>query len=124
MERDMDLVRQVLGEIEGFSGHPHSLRNVELDDVDGPMIDYHIVILADAGLVTWAAVDQVAPMDDRRGFEGLRLTWAGHEFFDNAKNEGIWSQAKEVIRDRNIKAASFGIWTNILTTLIEKGLSI
>jgi hypothetical protein len=51
-----------------------------------------------------------------------RLTWAGHEFLDAARENQIWNQAKDSIG--KIGGASLQIWMMVLTGLIMKKLQI
>ena len=92
MKRDMDLARRVLGEIEAA---PFDLGGVELSlpDVDDVSLQYHLLLLSEAGLI------EVIDVSDMSGaaYIPVRLTWQGHEFVEAARNESIWSKAKAAV---------------------------
>ena len=94
MQRDMDLVRDLLLRLEadplldgtrwiclepselGFGG-----RSAE-------EVGYHLTLLIEAGFI-----------DGQVGIESLpilrRLTWQGHEFLDSIRDPDIWAKTKE-----------------------------
>lgn len=123
MKRDMELVRSILLEVESCTGLPQSIPKIEIADHEGVAIDHHINILRDAALVDWEAADETAGME-RREFRGLRLTWQGHEFLDNARNEGVWRRVKDMLADSDIKSASFSIWTTLLSDQLKRNLGM
>ena len=119
MKRDMDLIRKILLEID-LDEHGYVSRNIEIPDYTQEQINYHAFLLGEAGL---AIVSNIA--DNRsKSPEAriIRLTWAGHEFLDSARENNIWNQAKDKIS--KIGGASLPIWTNLLTELIKKKLGI
>lgn len=86
MKRDMDLVRQILQQIEdrkpGSSNHGVSATGRSRDE-----LYEHLMIMQDAGLVEGVAM---APVPLCR-----RMTWEGHEFLEQSRDERIWKQAKD-----------------------------
>jgi DNA-binding transcriptional ArsR family regulator len=91
MQRDMDLARKILMEIEKFptvQNYTFNIRGYEEQEVA-----YHIMLLKEASLIE-AATEQ-----DNSGklyAEPRRLTWQGHEFLDNARDETRWNEAKKI----------------------------
>lgn len=98
MERDMNLAREILLAVEKmpYSGIGRAL---QLPDRDSDVVNYHVMILADAGLIEAKMIGGHA-----RGFvpvwQPKALTWAGHEFLDAARDEGRWEQAIATVRAR------------------------
>jgi hypothetical protein len=118
MRRDMDLIRKMLLAIEADE-HGFAPR-IEIQGYTQEQINYHAVLLGEAGL---AKVTEVTSM----GSESpeaiiIRLTWAGHEFLDAARENNIWNQAKDKIS--KIGGATIPIWIAILTEIIKKQLGL
>ena len=95
MKRDMELVRQILLAIEAYKDLKQDLK-FEIEGYSEEQIMYHMKILADGGLIE--AIDAST-------FEGIcfipqGLTWSGYEFLDAIRNETVWKQTKEVVRDK------------------------
>ena len=91
MNRDMDLLRELLFTIERgneFNGQswiafdrPEYLCGHSLDEVA-----YHLSILKDNGFILANVAGSTPAVS--------RLTWQGHEFLDNVKDSGIWKNTK------------------------------
>ena len=119
MKRDMDLIRAMLLAIEaeghGFASHP-----IEIPNYTQEQIGYHAVLLGEAGLVKVHDVTHLGSNSP----EALitRLTWAGHEFLDSARENNIWNQAKDKIS--KIGGASLQIWLALLTELIKENIGL
>ena len=91
MKRDMDLLKLVLLESEGSEA-------VDFGDWNEAEISYHRYLAIDAGLARGPAPIWTA--DGQCHARILSLTWDGHEFLEAARNETIWRQAKETVKDR------------------------
>ena len=104
MKRDMDLIRGLLLQLEDRQRFEMTHIAVFVGELETERsreeIEYHIAILIDAGLVDGEFMSD----DDSRvgpGFLGrrpgtcvARLTWAGHEFLDAARDDTRWNKAK------------------------------
>lgn len=104
MKRDMDLVRKILLKMEARpqseSGYP-----LAIDGYESDTINFHVVLLQEAGLIT--AIDtglQWLPVD---------LTWEGHEFLDAARSERRWRKAMSII-EKQEGAVPFEILKELL----------
>ena len=117
MKRDMELVRAILFCVESGEGLAELERKHGADKVIG-----HVAILKDAGFVD-AFVER-----DVEGklflAELYRLTWAGHEFLDNARDNAVWKKTLKTIGTK-VAGVSFAVLTECLkrVTLEEVGLS-
>ena len=121
MKRDMETVRQLLLEIEELeSASNHGVLVVE--GLEQPNVDYHLMLLNDHGLITWANFLQ--DPDCGGTFFDLRMTWAGHEFLDDARNEGAWQQVRELIRDKDVKNVSFSILSQLLSRQVAASFGL
>lgn len=96
MQRDMDLIRQILFKVEA---HPEGFapRELQIDgDYTASQIGYHVWLLGDEGLMKVADVTS-------HGSPGpqaipINLTSKGHDFIDSARSDTIWSHAKAKAR--------------------------
>ena len=118
MKRDMDLIRAMLLAIES---DPHGFAPIiEIPNYTQEDIGYHAVLLGEAGL---AKVTDVTRMgSDTPDAIVERLTWAGHEFLDSARDNRIWNQAKDSIA--KIGSASIQIWSMVLAGYIKNELGL
>ncbi|RIK79538.1 MAG: hypothetical protein DCC67_10370 [Planctomycetota bacterium] len=94
MKRDLDLARQLLLDIEnrGADCSVSVLRSGPNHDAE-ERIRYHLRLLIDAGLLK--EVDRTAS-----GVPCVRLTDAGHEIIELARNESRWRDAKLACQER------------------------
>jgi hypothetical protein len=105
MKRDMDLIREILLQLEEHS-YLDSIPNYKPEE-----IAYHVSLLEDAGLVTQEIYHNLFLNDSM--LEGIRITWAGHEFLDASRNTSLWEKAKKVALDKT-GALSFEVLKAIL----------
>ena len=105
MKRDMDLVRSILIAIE--KNEKDIVRRQDFDRTfqqnspDGTtwtnkQIIEHVRIMGQAGLI------EAKMLLGPRGFSAISLTWAGHEFLDNARDENVWQKAKSMFGDASL----------------------
>jgi hypothetical protein len=90
MERDMDFIRELLICMEK-NPQLDGTRWMEFDPSDVPgrtreEIAYHIRLLATAGFVRANIANDFPAISS--------LTWDGHEFLDNIKDNGVWESTK------------------------------
>jgi predicted transcriptional regulator len=92
MERDMDLCREILAAIED-APFANYFERIEVDGYTQQQIYYHIWLLYNAGLID--AFDS-SSMDGPR-WNARKMTMAGHEFLEIARNDTNWKKAKDII---------------------------
>lgn len=92
MNRDMDLVRQILLAAESYEGG-YVDGNPSIDGYSEDQIGYHVYLMEQAGLVE--AVDSSEGDSASPSAILLCIKWKGHDFLDAAKSNSVWSQAKE-----------------------------
>lgn len=118
MKRDMDVIRHLLLWVESDQTHeiPSTVSRQELA--------YHVQLLIDAGLVEaavrWTSYRGSKVPDD---FVIQRLTWAGHDFLDAARNDTNWKKAKDQILKTG-SAWTFEILKELLVHYAKTGLGI
>lgn len=115
MKRDMDLIRKILLELEKKESIT-SWTTITIDGYRDDQVNYHIGLLDEAGFI-----------EAERYLDGQymvrNLTWEGHEFLENAKNDTIWTKAKEFIKEKG-GSVSLGIMTEILKKIALKHFNL
>ena len=114
MKRDMNLVRDLLLLAEADGDDSELCLKYGREVVAG-----HVAILVDAGLVEGAVA--CGSSGKPIASEIIRLTWAGHEFLDNARNDTIWNKAMATVKAKSL-SVSFEILTALLKSLISNSL--
>ena len=103
----MNLIRLQLLRVEGEQSVP------ELEQFTEEQRVYHMALCIEAGLVDGVVVP------DQNGFphatSAIRITWAGHEFLDAARNETIWNKAKDKIKKSGVE-----VTVSVLQELLKK----
>lgn len=109
MKRDMELIRALLLKMESLG--PSEPMPTDLPGYDRNAVWYHTTLLVEAGLLH----EQPARRDQSFTVPAKpdRLTWAGHEFLDNARNEKAWKQVLGKAR-----AAGVSLSLDVLKSLL------
>ncbi len=113
MKRDMDLIRAILLEVEK-SPSPGGSR-IEIPGRAREELYYNAQLAQEAGLID----ARFLPNSDE--FHVLRLTYAGHEFLDAARNDTLWVKAKETVT-KNTGTLTLEGLKIALSTLIKHAL--
>ncbi|HNQ62193.1 MAG TPA: DUF2513 domain-containing protein [Bacteroidia bacterium] len=120
----MDLVRDLLLYFEA-KADPSIIRpgDVELPGYDQHLVHYHIILICEAGLLTCERME--SSTTPSRLIEALPfgLSWKGHEFLDAARNEGLWNQAKQLLKRQGI-TVGFGLLQALLMSLSKQYLQL
>ncbi|MCY4429487.1 MAG: DUF2513 domain-containing protein, partial [Rhodospirillales bacterium] len=119
VKRDMDLIRGILLEVEAAEpgkfirypecgkGHPQRV------------VAEHMELLADEGLVeaniTHLGAGPVCIIK--------RLTMAGHDWLDVARDPILWNRAKQQITESKLESVSLEVMKNVLTALAQQAIS-
>ncbi len=115
MKRDMNLIRWLLLETEGEDPKPDLSAYTEAQRV------YHSALLIEAGLVHGEVI--LDGDGQPAGTVTLRLTWAGHEFLDAARNDTIWHKAGERIKTSGVDV-TLSLLKEILNQLLKQSLNL
>ena len=75
----------------------------------------HVEMMYEAGLIE----TNIQETFQEKFFTSLRLTWEGHEFIANARNEDVWAETKEKSGD-----ASFTVIKLVLAELVKRTLGL
>ena len=121
MRRDFELIRQILLRVEDTDKATNVL-DLGLDEHPFPALARHVELLEEAGLVK----AQIA-WNDASGspiyVQVERLTWAGHEFLDDARSHEVWQHATDTISARG-GSASFALLRELVTQAARHRLGL
>lgn len=118
MKRDMDLMRRILLAVEeSEKADGREWLHIGEEGVDAKTMSYQTLLLGEAGLlvvtsdhVTFETEGQEIPT-----CMPLRLTWAGHEFLEAARNESSWKTAT-----KNVVQKTGGLMFDVLKQYLIK----
>lgn len=112
MKRDLKLVRMILLDVEA-TAPGEVIQGFTEEGYDERTIAEHVRLLIDADLLEGEIVRQFGT--SAHGYAVTGLTWQGHEFLANAKNDTVW---KKVIAEAESKGASVSM--TVLNGLLTK----
>lgn len=119
MKRDMDLVRKILFFLEDRTSF-EAVTEVPIEGYDQRVVMYHMLLLAQAGLVDFE------PEKTKNGriimAYVLGLNWAGHEFLDAVRSEKIWRKLIMYAKDKG-GSLPFELIKVLGTELLKSSLS-
>ena len=113
MKRDMDLIRAILLEVEK-STSPGGCQ-INLPGHSREELYYNAQLAQEAGLI------EARFLPNADAFHVLRLTYAGHEFLEMARNDTLWVKAKETVT-KNTGTLTLEGLKIALSTLIRHAL--
>lgn len=118
MKRDTNLIREILLVVEESINDLHS-SGMEFEGHTRSQIDYNIELLWDAGWVK--GIDARSMV----GFElmNMQLTWEGHDFLDNIRDEGIWAKVVDKLKSVS-GTASLEVIKGIAVEAIKQQLGL
>lgn len=94
MTRDLELIKQILLHFENKTDWKHE-KNFEIEGYDSNLVAYHLQLIYEAGLINGEAITS----NTGRIYDVIpfRLTWQGHEFLDNIKDQSRWTKIKKLV---------------------------
>lgn len=113
MTLDLDLVRQILLQIEATPAN-RSVGRIAVEGYDTDTVLEHLDLLSKRNLI------EASVLPSGRGGARIAIvhvhgmTWEGHEFLNNARNEEVWSKTKQIVKEKG-GSASFEVIKNLLT---------
>lgn len=105
MQRKMDLIRQIAFLLEGQEDAVDT-GDFGLEGFTSGEIQYHCELMAEAGLIL--APDDLQTLDGS-GLYVVRLTWAGHDFLDAARDQEVWNKVTKQVKERTVSVAFDGL---------------
>jgi DNA-binding MarR family transcriptional regulator len=123
MQRDFNLIRNILFSVESApAGGRTQSDELEYDGYDPETIAEHIKLLSEQGLIH-VGTSYNDPETGMRIFFIEGLTWNGHEFLDNARNDTIWKKAIAQAEEKGT-SMSMVVLNGVLTKLAQKHLGL
>jgi hypothetical protein len=123
MQRDMELIRKIMLVVEQHE-HGFAPRDLTVDGYSDEQVGYHCWLLNDAGLAEAVEIE-------RRGADSpyaviRKLTWAGHEFLDAAKDDSTWERAKQRLSSagKSLHTVTLGVLQGLLVDVAKQQLGI
>jgi len=111
----MNLIRLLLLEVEGEDPKPDVSAYTQEQQI------YHSALLIEAGLVH--GIIRTGSSGQPNGIVMHRLTWAGHEFLDAARNDTIWHKAGERIKKSGVDV-TVSVLKELLNQLLKQSLGL
>jgi hypothetical protein len=100
MERDGDLIREILFPLEQKPADKDWLTDTDFPEDRRKAVAYHVELLQEAGFVEAA----IRPSTDVL-FRAEGLTWEGHDFLDAIRDDTVWTRTKETLRSKGLSFA-------------------
>lgn len=120
MRRDMELIRMMVLAIEDHtSGWAPDLN---FEGYTPAQIGYHAYLLVNAGLAD--GVDGTCSDSSGPEWEIQHLTSAGHDFADSIRNEYIWDEVKNAMKEKGLVSATIEVVKKLLDKQIRKRLEL
>jgi len=121
MTRDMDLIRNIMLDVEAAPVGQEINGNLEYDGKDQFEIADHVLQLKEQGLIEGLIVRDGRNVP--RGYVIWRLTPAGHDFLDSARNATFWNKAMTELKKQGI-GLTIGITTAYLKQKVKEQLGL
>ena len=118
MQRDLDLIRAILLDIEA-RGTPMELIDPVVEGYNELQVSYHVMLMEDAGLIR--AMDRSAIGIYRWSAGGL--TWLGHELAELIRSDELWEAAKGDVIQATVGGLPFDVLRDRLRELVMRRLA-
>ena len=125
MKRNLNLIRKILLDIENAPpGKVISASNFNYEEFEELIIVEHLKLLVDAKFLEGNVIEDSL-------FDGSivsacfihRLTWDGHEFLANAKNDTIWKKVTSQAEEKG-ESISLFVLNQLLASATKKYLGL
>ena len=116
MIRDMELVRHLMLEVESQDSNFTCTPLQKLGYTEN-QIDYHLKLLVEEKLIDGEIHYFMGTRNPTIIIE--KLSWSGHEFLDNARNESVWKETMKTVKEKGGSVA-VGILTQLLTSAAKQ----
>jgi hypothetical protein len=114
MQRDWDVVRKILLKLEEIGNTTSHLEPNQVNGYDPELVSYHMQLLSEAGLIKAKCNRAMgAPLQ----CVALSMTWRGHEFLDQVRQDTVWNMVKGTAREKGLDL-SLDVVVSIAKTVI------
>jgi len=118
MKRDMDLVRKILFEIEAHE-NPNTNVEITIEGHSENQVQYHLQILVEGNFVEAMDASSLASIC----YMPTGLTWKGHEFLDDIRDETVWKKTKESVSSK-VSSVSLAIVQEVAKASVKSLLGL
>lgn len=115
MKRNYDLLRDILIKIEEQESRYTSTKLEDTDEYSKEEIFHHYVLLKQAGFIDGKLYQDIPFI--------ANLTWEGHNFLEDAKNQTVWEKTKTYVKEKG-GSASFQVFAEVLKKIAFKQFEI
>jgi hypothetical protein len=115
MKRNWNLVRQILLEAESFPPGVY-IQTFTCEGFDEATIIEHIEIMIESKLLDGEICKTMAGSS---GFIVRKITWEGHNFLENARNDTLWKKIMAEAKEKGT-STSFVVINGLLTKAAQK----
>jgi hypothetical protein len=119
MERNFNLVREILLQAEAAPAGT-TIQEFACEGFDKATIVEHVEIMIDANLLDGNVTKTMAGPS---GFLVYKITWQGHDFLANAKNDTVWKKVMTEAKDKGT-SVSLVVLNGLLTKATQKYLGL
>jgi len=116
---DPDVIKKILTVMEETeTDHPRAYL-ASINKIEGYPVEvmiYHIRQLINAGFIDGEEITSIGNIGTDVFIRGL--TWKGHEFVENSRNDTLWNKAKDTVVSK-----AGGISIDILSEVLKKFVS-
>lgn len=122
MKRDMELVRKILFELSDSEFYS-DMGFPKVEGYSEDKIRHHVLIMRDAGLLSFAEGIKTDGVFGQLEDLQLRLTWEGHEFLEKIRDDKIW---KSIVNTTKAKTGglSFEVIKALLIATLTKAVGV
>ena len=99
MRRDFGLIRDILLQMEAIEGRL-TAASIKIDRADADVINYHLRLMMDANLIEGQVSQELFSNGRPAHVVPSRMTWAGHDFLDAARDDTVWNRTLKKIGSR------------------------
>ena len=98
MRLDFDLIRKILSALEETEVDDPNAYLDSINKIEGyseNQVIYHVRQLISGGYIDGEVIDSIGCQGS--GLFIRRLSWNGHQFVENSRNDTIWRKSKEFV---------------------------
>lgn len=132
MKRDWDLLRWILNEVESCGGGYPTVLTIgvyngrhcplKIGERNFAEVCEHMLLLGDSNLAEVRDLGQIS--EGPSGVVIDRLTMAGHDFLEAARDETRWNKAMITVKEKGGGAVTIGVLTQVLSALMKQAFGI
>tara|TARA_R110002049_G_scaffold130746_2_gene289167 strand:- start:12545 stop:12910 length:366 start_codon:yes stop_codon:yes gene_type:complete len=116
MKRDFELIKKIMIEVEKQTTTA-GIHDLQVDGYSLNEVSFNTYLMNESGLIK-ASFAKFGSGEYELTYLN-RLTWKGHEFLDNARNDTVWKKTIGLVKEKG-GSVSFSIFQNLLQSQATK----